>query len=68
MNSARFSRPTNRPKKRKTSTPRSRTRQDSVVTFSRNAPSRRYARTVSIPLRPLISAWARSAWAVRCSR
>ena len=36
MNSARFSRPTNRPKNRKTSMPRLRTRHDSAVTFSRN--------------------------------
>ena len=41
MNSARFSLPTNRPKNRNTSTPRSRTRHDSVLTFSRKSPSRR---------------------------
>ena len=68
MNSARFSLPTNRPKNRNTSMPRSRTRHDSLVTFSRKASSRRYARTVSIPFSPLISACARSAWAARCFR
>ncbi len=68
MNSARFSRPTNRPKKRNTSMPRSRTRHDSWVTLSRKAPSSRYARTVSMPFRPLIRACARSAWAARCFR
>ena len=68
MNSARFSLPTNRPKNRNTSIPSSRTRHDSLVTFSRTAPSRRYARTVSIPFRPLINACARSAWATRCFR
>ncbi len=68
MNSARFSRPTKRPNSRNTSIPWSRTRRESVATFSRNASSSRYARTVPMPFRPLISACARSAWAARCLR
>ena len=68
MNSARFSRPMNRPKNRKTSMPMLRTRHDSAETLSRKAFSSRYARTVAMPSSPLMNACARSACASERAR